>query len=206
MNYRRKPLTWRGLLATPMSYSRPSAWSRTQRWMTMAPSRSFQWSGWSLTKLRRSIFLNLWCVISEWGLPRVAWRRSHTRVLSLIYSIFSRNFRKHCRESAFSETQNSVSGLSWFILPDLAQTLLLVPPFGQERVTSIETIFDLTHINQSTNTYFLNTQCAFWGGSQLGLANQLFLHSNRSDANAYRQLHFEAHLRGTTSFPACYSE
>jgi regulator of nonsense transcripts 1 len=45
----------------------------------------------------------------------------------------------------------------------------IVPPFGQNDIPQIQTIFDFKHLNYKEDTYFLNTQCA--SQCYLGLAS-----------------------------------
>jgi hypothetical protein len=83
---------------------------------------------------------------------------SRLHFLSILFccSTYSFGFNQYFRKFVSSATPSNVSSSAFFLYQELFKRIE-VPPFGQDKVASIKTIFDLT--SRPNPDFFLNIQC-----------------------------------------------
>src|SRR6266852_680886 len=83
-----------------------------------------------------------------------------TRRVKLRWDNISRSLRRlasHYEKCALSETTSSVSCCSIIALSETQR--IVVPPYGQDDLQNLQSIFELEHLR--TSLTFLDTQCAY---------------------------------------------
>jgi hypothetical protein len=62
-----------------------------------------------------------------------------------------------------------------------------VPPYGQEDIEDLQSIFEVTHLNKSEKLIFLDTQCQWWKSPYSFFSQSVY----RSHATPDWEIHFQ---------------